>query len=272
MHDERTSTTFRIRRPRRGAIALTVLLLGAATMGFTRQAGPAERPFDLERRLAELDPNRPVMYIELAEEIALGLDRGDSADRRLARRLYGLAGRLDPSELGASAALGIASLVPELREKERYWAAAALLDPGVTGLLRPTRPEVDGETALGISNAFGQFRSGRPARLRSILDDRHGEAILRHWDATLPGGVDWLRRQAESAGRSRPVLTRSDITSMVRVEVALLDLERPGWSTLLATERDPAMVDLKPDRVLELFVDDESASRPLYRGGEWVSR
>lgn len=263
-----------VRWGRRGIVAIvaTLLALLAVAAAPLPRSAPPDRGFDLARRLEALDPTRPVMYLELAEEVADGLPSGESPDRTLARRLYGLAGRLDPDGLAASAALGLASLAPDARTAARYRAAASLLDPGVVGTVGTGRPEVDLETAFEVSEAFGGFRCGRSVGLRRLLADPTRERMLRAWDDALPGGVDWLRRQAEAGGRSRPSLGRDDVLAMVRVELVLLDSGRPSWSTLLAIDDDPAIIDLRPERVLDLLLDDDAAARPVHRGGEWRPR
>lgn len=256
------------------ALLVSSVLATASNLGASPVSGattaPPERPFDLERRLETLDRARPLEYLELAEEICEGLPPGPSADRALARRLYGLAGRLDPDALGASAALGIASLELDARTADRYRAAALLLDPDAVRAARRIRPEVDIATAMEISESFGDFRTGRANALRKVLEDPARMRLLRAWIDSLPGGVEWLTRQVEGAGRGRPDLDRSDALAMIRVELVLLDRGRPDWSTLLAVEDDPPIVDLRVDRVPSLLLDDDSASRPHRRDGAWV--
>jgi hypothetical protein len=253
-----------------GCLSVSVFLTLVATAATAPIAEPPVRSFDLESRLTALDPDRPIEYLELAEEIAEGLSEGDSDDRSLARRLYGLAGRLDLDRLAASAALGIASLTPDRRIADRYRAAASLLDPDAAGSGAGLQAEVDAATAMEISEAFGEFRTGRAIALRRLLQDPARERLLRSWDQALPGGLDWLKRQSEAAGKGRPALDRSDALAMIRVELVLLDRGRPDWSTLLAVEGDPPIVDLRLDRVPSMLLDDEKASRPRYRGGQWV--
>jgi hypothetical protein len=248
-------------------LSITLLANGPST---SPAVAPPVRGLDVETRLAALDPARPIEYLELAEEIAEGLAAGSGTDRALARRLYGLAGRLDPDRLAASAALGIASLTPDVRTADRYRAAASMLDPDSARAMDDSRPEVDGTTAMEISEAFGEFRTGRATALRRVLQDPARERLLRTWDQALPGGVDWLNTQVEAAGRGRPALDRSDALAMIRIELILLDRGRPSWSTLLAVEGDPPIVDLRADRIPSLLLDDESASRPRYRSGQWV--
>lgn len=259
---------FRTRRPLAMASAVVSMLIAIAAAPLPGSV-PPERPFDLERRLETLDPASPVMYLELAEELADLLPSGESSDRALARRLYGLAGRLDPDGLAASAALGLASLAPDERIASRYRAAAAMLDPEIKGPGGGGRPEVDLETAFEVSDAFGEFRSGRRRGLQRLLEDPTRERMLLAWDDVLPGGVVWLRRQIEGGSRNRPPLRAEDTLAMIRVELILLDHGKSNWSTLLAIEDDPAIVDLRPERVLDLLLDDDAASRSIRRGGEW---
>jgi hypothetical protein len=249
-----------------GTAFLTLVVAAASTPTIA----PPIRSFDLEARLTALDPARPIEYLELAEEVAEGLASGDNADRALARRLYGLAGRLDPRGLAASAALGIASLTPDERTADRYRAAASMLDPDAAGPSAGVEAGVDTATAMEISEAFGEFRTGRAIALRRMLQDPARERLLRSWDQALPGGLEWLKRQAEAAGKGRPALDRSDALAMIRIELVLLDRGRPDWSTLLALEGDPPIVDLRVDRVPEMLLDDDSAARPRYRSGQWV--
>lgn len=264
------STTWCRRGRRLTGFAVLVVLtaVGAAPLPGPI-AAPPDRAFDLNRRLEALDPARPLMYLELAEDLADGLPSGESADRALARRLYGLAGRLDPDGLAASAALGIASLTPDARIASRFRAAASLLDPAAGVGSSVIRPEVDLETAFEIAESFGEFRSGRSAGLRRLLEDPTRVRLLRMWDDALPGGVDWLMRQSASGGRNRPPLNRDDMLLMIRVELALLDLGQPSWSSLLAMDGDPAIVDLRPERAIEMLLDDDSARLTVHRGGAW---
>lgn len=258
--------------PRPIRLPVLLLLLASIGAGPMPVSAPPERPFDLEQRLEALDPTRPLGYLELAEELADRLSTGPSDDRALARRLYGLAGRLDPDGLAASAALGLASLASDDRMAARYRAAAALLDPQVNARAGTARPEVDLETAFEISEAFGEFRSGRAIALRRLLADPARERLIRAWDEALPGGVDWLRSQVATSLRNEPSLTRGDTLAMVRVELALLDLGRPSWSTLLAIDDDPPIIDLRPERVPEMLLDDDAFREPIRRDGQWRSR
>ena len=80
---------------------LVAMFIGSAA---TSRAVPASIVVtDLESRLEALDPADPRGYFELAEDLA---DGDSDQERRIARRLFGLAGRLDREKYAASAALG----------------------------------------------------------------------------------------------------------------------------------------------------------------------
>ncbi|MCP4066876.1 MAG: hypothetical protein GY741_01205, partial [Phycisphaeraceae bacterium] len=115
------------------------ILLALATSVLLAAAMPVE--VDWEPRLEGLDPRRPMAYFELGEEIADAATSPES--RELARRLFGIAGRIDREGLGASAALALAALAPDRRTAARLRAVAAMQDGrrGSVGAL-PERPRV----------------------------------------------------------------------------------------------------------------------------------
>ena len=103
-----------MRRVAQGACCLAVLLIQAlegATGDQEISAGTDRATAVWSSRLEALHPSRPMEYFELAEEVAD--EAGDEAGRDLARRLFGLAGILDPEGLARSAALAQADLAAE---------------------------------------------------------------------------------------------------------------------------------------------------------------
>jgi hypothetical protein len=251
---------------------LTMLAcVGIAAMPINNvEATGAGSVIDLTRRLEALDPGQPMGYLELAEEIADGLTAGESPERSLARRLFGLAGRLDPEGLGSSAALGLASLAPNARLAERYRAIATLAESSPRPSLGGRRLEVDAATAMEVSEAFSSFRIGRFAPMRRVLEDPARRRLIRTWDQALSGGVDWLERESRNGGDQRPPLDRDRALMMIRIELLLLDRGRPAWSTLLPLEGDPPLLDLQTESVATMLLDADAASRPRYRNGVWV--
>ena len=259
---------------RRSAAIVAVVLLAAFRPSFGARSmhtlEPPTSSIDVQSRLEALDPARPMGYIELAEDIAEGLSAGESSERALARRLYGLAGRLDPDGLAASAALGLASLAPNARMAERYRAIAMLAETGVRPASSVRRIEVDAATAMEIAEAFSAFRQGRSAPMRRVLEDPARRRLLQTWDDALSGGVDWLDRQSRTGGNQRPVLDAEEVLAMIRIELLLLDRGRPAWSTLLPLEGDTPLLDLQTESVATMLLDADAASRPRYRNGVWV--
>jgi hypothetical protein len=112
-------------------LAVVPVLLALAA----RPAPSAESRWDA--RLARLDPVRPMDYLELGEEVAD--QAGSDAERRLARELFGYAGALDPTRLGRSAMLALASIArrdPSCAPAVRARAAAIAGDAGEDPIVR----------------------------------------------------------------------------------------------------------------------------------------
>jgi hypothetical protein len=240
--------------------------LPARGVGFSMVSENVGRDAELERRLERLDPNDPQAYFELGEDLAEGV-RG-RPDVAIARRLFGLAGRLDPEKYAASAALALASLESDSSEATKLRAAATLL-PGGGGMNVVRRGgRVDPEMALSISTAFGAFSSGRPSPLRRLLADRSVRRILESWDDVLPGGVDWLQAAADDRPGSRTLALKERLL-MIHLELSLLERGHPDWSTLLVIEGDPPLLEVDSSRLEKMLLDEERL-RPLRRDGRWV--
>lgn len=220
-----------------------------------------------EFRLSALEPANPLDYFELGEEILDALP-GDVDAQRLARQLFGTAGRLDRVGLGASAALAIATLTTDELERERLNAVAMMLDtdPKDVKLTGPL-PALDAETSLKLSEALGGFRSGRGQRLRSIMGDQSRRTILATFDDLLPGGIEWLE-EASRRTRSRPDLSDRERVQMLRVEILILEMNQPQWSTEILGGFDEPLTEIRLDEIDELLGGDPG--RPFWREGRWV--
>ena len=223
---------------------------------------------DWEPRLEALDPRRPMAYFELGEEIADAATSPES--RELARRLFGIAGRIDREGLGASAALALASIAPDRRTAARLRAVAAMQSGrvGSVGFLGE-RPRVDATTAIEVSEAFGGFRTGRTSKLRTLLEDPEGLRLLEQWDEILPGGVAWLAERSRRSARRRPDLDESEVLAMLRVEVGLLDAQAPTWSGVLDLDGDEPLLEIPVENIDEMILDGELL--PYRRNGRWVA-
>ena len=218
-------------------------------------------------RLEGLEPSNPLEYFELGEEI-LDAYPGDLDAQRLARRLLGTAGRLDRAGLGASAALAIATLSTEAVERERLKAIAMMLD-GDSEKVKSIAPVsgIDAETGLKMSEALGGFRSGRGQRLRSIMADQSRRSILANFDALLPGGIEWLD-EASRRNRSRPDLSDQERLQMLRIELLLLEMNEPQWSTEILGGFDEPLTEINLGDIDEVLGGDPE--RPFWREGRWV--
>ena len=245
------------------------ILLALATSLMSAAAMPVEA--DWEPRLEALDPRQPMSYFELGEEIADAAASSESPRlKELARRLFGIAGRIDREGLGASAALALASLAPDRRTAARLRAVAAMQAGrrGSVGAL-PERPRVDATTAMAVSEAFGGFRTGRTSKLRVLLEDPEGLRLLERWDETLPGGVAWLTERSRRSARSRPDLSEPEVLAMLRVEVGLLHALRPTWSSVLDLDDDEPLLEIPVENIDEMILDGELL--PYRRNGRWVA-
>ncbi len=241
------------------AWVLTLLLAG---IGISQSV--SER---WESRLSALEPANPLDYFELGEEILDALP-GDVDAQRLARQLFGTAGRLDRVGLGASAALAIATLTTDELERERLNAVAMMLDTDPKDIkLAGPLPTLDAETSLKLSEALGGFRSGRGQRLRSIMGDQSRRTILATFDDLLPGGIEWLE-EASRRTRSRPDLSDRERVQMLRVEILILEMNQPQWSTEILGGFDEPLTEIRLDDIDELLGGDPE--RPFWREGRWV--
>ena len=56
---------------------------------------------------------------------------------------------------------------------------------------------------------------------------------------------------------------------MIHLELSLLERGHPDWSTLLAIEGDPPLLEVDSSRLEKMLLDEERL-RPLRRDGRWV--
>jgi hypothetical protein len=235
-------------------------------------AGAIDRA-DWTRSLEALSPQNPLAYFELAEEIA---DRASSEDdRTLARELYALAAALDPGHLGRSACLALLEIEANELQRRRLAALADLLDDrsGTTGPAPTPGARPTPQAAAAASEAVALLRRGLGARALAALDTPGARTLLDQCAAILPGGV---RRFEEDCklyrhGSLRPPLSETELLDQLRLEQHLLSLAgaRPrAWTTAGLRAEGAPLIEVNPDDLAaELGAD---ASRPLYRGGEWV--
>jgi len=224
---------------------------------------------DREARLSELDPSRPVGYFELAEELA------DSArtqeELRLAGHLFALAGLLDRTNFGRSAALALADLAEDEFMRRRLQLAAFLLSGAGAGERRTDEIlQHSREGRLGFCLMLGAYRTGEGARARNYLSRADARAVLETMSSMMEGGRERIEREIELYldGR-RPRISGRRLEEQIAVEMLALSPDELPWSSsLLVDDSRPLMVvDLR--RMDRLF-GKVDASKPYRRFGRWV--
>ena len=245
-----------------------VLLLfgrpGASALGQERSLSP-----EWEARMAELDPSRPVGYFELAEELS---DAARTQEElRMAGHLFALAGLLDRSTLGRSAALALADLAEDELMRRQLKLAAFLLSGAGGGerradaILRHSR-----EGRLGFCLMLGAYRMGEGARARNYLSRADARAVLETMSTLMEGGRERIEREIELYldGR-RPRLSDRRLEEQLSIEMLTLSPTEMPWSAALLVEdaRPLMVVDLR--RMDRLF-GNVDVSKPYRRFGRWV--
>ncbi len=254
-----------------GAMAL----LASFAVSALAQPLVAQQATRWEAQLEALQPQEPMRYFELAEEIA---DAATTpAERQLAQHLFALAGLLDRDRLARSACLALADMETDELAKRRLLAMAMLLGDdhlltaaGTHGLLGGNQSIPD-SARLSLANALSHYRKGQGAQALRVLEEPGVMNLLQAHERLVPGGAARFVEDCRVyKGTTRPILSAGDVTRLLRFEVALLAGDDRSWSSdLLLTETRP-LIEVDPSQLeITLNVD---ASRPLYRSGRWVSR
>ncbi len=233
-----------------GAVTTVLIpqLLGGAT---SEVREPNDRWSD---RLEALEPERPLAYLELAEEIVDA--EADEELLALAAHLYALAGVLDTPRLGRSACLGLADLSRQEHVKRRLRALARLLadDEVVPAEETLTSSERPSAVALAaVSQAFSLYRRGQGSRAR-IAAPAGGDgaspvagSVAHRWRQSFPRRLPALPHRGSAAaalaGRDqRHAPTRAGVACRRRSIV----VERPargGWDAAGRDRPAPACRD-----------------------------
>jgi hypothetical protein len=252
-------------------IIVVVVLVIVSVVPAREQGRPL--PAEWVRQLERLDPQRPVAYFELGEEVADAAT--DESERALARRLFALAGLLD-THLARSAALAVADLEQRPYAKRRLHALAVLLGER-SGLVVAWDQRQDGgggaatPTALeALTDAFSFYRSGFGNKAITRLEQPGTMALLEEIDRHIVGGTKRFLEDCRlyRQGELRPGLSPGDITRMLRLEKALLDGDDRSISGDLLLGGGQPLIEVDPSRLEESFGFD--AVLPYYRGGRWV--
>lgn len=294
-------------------IRLCTLLVGMALlMGATeaRERVSAPDPIAwadsqdraLERRLAQLDPDEPMMYFELAEEVVSSF-AGEGY--RLARQLYALAYALDARsgdrlDLAPSTALALAEITPDAQERRWLLTMARTLTRANAG--RVDEIEVPRERLL-CAEILSIHRGGEFQRLRPMLRRVELEETLRgvgmersdaqRLVAMVENSAENQRDEPRTDPRSRsddalsphpsnggnpgPTLSAEEFALSLRAELLLVGGEPGSWGADLVTHDGAPARDLDPGELLS--ITGVSADRPVWRAGAegwrdgaWVAR
>ncbi len=248
---------------------ILALLCAVVGVGVAQDAGGSGRGtwIEWEDRLEALTPTEPMDYFELAEEIMDGADT--AARRELARRLFRIAGVLDPHRLGRSSCLALADLSDAPRERRRLLALAELLGASTRGVVRRA-DETSREAALAVSEAFSHYRQGDGAKaLRSLDAPGAMELLERHSDA-LRGGAARFLAECEDLQRGSITATANDPETLLQLEIALLASDARTWGSELAVNTGRTLIEVDPTRLDRSFDIDPEAV--YFRNGRWVQR
>jgi hypothetical protein len=261
------------------AVDLAVDARSPQSSGTTARSQAA---IDWTASLEALDPQRPMEYFELAEEVADAAT--NDSQRELARTLFGLAGALDPDQLGRSACLALADLEADANDRRRLLALGSLLrgpgggagggPAGGGGMLTPHDSghavAADPAAALAVSESFSHYRRGEGQNALAALKQPGAMELLTANSRILRGGIDRFIEDCNHfrGGDRSPRLDDADITRMLRFEAALLAGDQRDWSSDLVINQNQPLVEVDPDHLdRSLGVD---LSRPLWRNGQWV--
>ena len=224
-------------------------------------------------RLAELDPAKPALYRDYAEELAE--KKADPDARDAAIRLYLIAAHLDPKGLGRSALLGMVSLARSVDEERRFRAMAYVLDP------KHDRRVL--KMSASTANAGGGAVEGREDLLSALQTLRQGNRTIARRFAERPSVIAAFNHYTGSFSRddflaacaSPEALDDATLARIIRYE-----LEITGGRTSLpaADESDGAKWsstlsagDTSPEPALTLQTLTEfDPEKSVYRDGNWV--
>jgi len=263
--------------------AFIALQIGAQSAPDKRAAPGAsaanQTPPSLRRwsdRLEALRPSSPMSYFELAEEIADA--KTDKTQLDMAKRLFGLAGALDPDHLGRSACLALADLEDDAAAKRRLVTLAALLGADLAGHSSPAAVlgtganSVSPAAAYAVSSALSHYRRGRGSQALAALKEPGALELLTKYERMLPGGI--LRFQEDcklyTTGKTKPSLSSGEVARMLRFEAALLAGADRDWSSQILLTGGQPLVEVDPSRLDESLGVD--LLRPYFRRGRWSER
>ncbi len=259
----------------------------------------------IEERLSRLNPDDPMAYFELAEEIAY--ESPDPQGLDLARRLFVLASELDRARnpqapLAASACLALAELSTSADERRWLLAIARSLrersDPA-SSAAGPEPPALDvASPAAALAEALDRWRAGDHRRAQGLLERPDVADLLNQHGSVLTGGAPGIMNEFRPTlacrecrnqrivrsdhdpahpmrlcytcgGNPGPRLTDQILVEHLRLESMLLSGAQRSWAAQLVVDRGEPLRDADPGELAPWFNIDPRKS--IWLNGEWVS-
>lgn len=181
----------------------------------------------------------------------------DDEARSLAARLYARAAIAGTEGTAASAARGIASLVPagaasHAAERRRWESIAAqygTADASARGIGRAQRragavagAEADASSRAALADAIALCLSGSGRQAMDRLQSPTVRALAQQLSGALPGGIEGLEALCEGRTPGSPPLDLRVADQLLCVEAALRDARSMRWSDDLALRRGLPLV------------------------------
>lgn len=249
--------------------ALAVAIAVLSQSGEAARA-PAVPPAPwIEARLSALRPERPVAYLELAEDLMdrAGGSSSPEADRALARHLAALAGAIDIRGTGRSAALFLLEHAPLGADQSRLRAIASLLDPSAD---RAVEAEERADAAMALLQAFSHYRRGEGGRAKEWLERAGAAALLDRHPMVLPGGSARFRAECDAMRQSGPpIVTPAQVEALHALVAAAASGEPRSWSEAIVLEGPAPLPELNVSDPGAVFGVDPRAS--VWRSGAWAA-
>ncbi|MFM9097716.1 MAG: hypothetical protein ACKOQW_05410 [Phycisphaerales bacterium] len=223
----------------------------------------------VEARLAALRPERPVAYLELAEDLMdrAGGSTSPEADRALARHLAALAGAIDIRGTGRSAALFLLEHAPLGADQSRLRAIASLLDPSTD---RAVEAEERSDAAMALLQAFSHYRRGEGGRAKEWLERAGAAALLDRHPTVLPGGSARFRAECDAMRQSGPpIVAPAQVEALHALVAAAASGEPRSWSEAIVLEGPAPLPELNVSDPGAVFGVDPRAS--VWRSGAWAA-
>lgn len=224
-------------------------------------------------RLAELDPAKPEMYRDYAEE--LRARRRDPESRDMAIRLYLIAAWLDRENLARSALLGLVSLARSTEEERKFRAALFLYDPRTPAESLQTREAPsdkgdDGSAASELLRAMRLLRTGKGSTARAVVEKPPVLKLLESYSRVMS--------KAEfAAAAGQATLNPRELRQVLVLELELEAIVHPegsakaatslAWSRELSGDGNKAVPSLSLETLTEF-----DPRKCAWRDGKWQER